>query len=429
VRFRSVWQRVLGLVHTVVEGVDVDAKEHAVVISVRPTARARQRCGRCGRRSPWYDRGEGRRRWRSLDLGITKAYLEADAPRVECRRHGPTVAAVPWARHRAGHTRAFDDTVAWLAVACSKSAVKDLMRVAWASVGAIIERVSADIEATVDRLEGLRRIGIDEISHKRGHKYLTVVVDHDTRRLVWAGPGRSDAALEAFFDLLGPTRAALVTHVSADAAPWIARVVEKHCPRAVRCADPFHIVAWATEALDEVRRAAWNQARGGRPQAQASRDRQARPRKGHELKGVRWALWKNPQDLTARQRHQLEWIAGNHPSIWRAYRLKEGLRYVFAVKGEEGKEALGRWLSWAARSRLAPFVELAKKIRKHRPEIEASLEHGLSQGLTESINAKIRLLIRVAYGFQGPEPLIALALLSLGGQRPMLPGRRRPTEE
>jgi transposase len=96
---------------------------------------------------------------------------------------------------------------------------------------------------------------------------------------------------------------------------------------------------------------------------------------------------------------------------------------VFAVKGAEGKEALDRWLSWARRSQLPSFVYLAKGITKHREAIEANLEHGLSQGLIESTNTKIRLLTRIAFGFQGPQPLIALALLALGSHPPQLPGR------
>ena len=127
-----------------------------------------------------------------MDLGTTKVFLEADAPRVRCRTHGVTVAAVPWARHGAGHTRDFDDLAAWLAVRTSKSAVMELLRVAWRTVGSIVTRVNADIDATVDRLDGLRRIGIDEISYKRGHRYLIVVVDHDTRpaRVGRTGPQR-----------------------------------------------------------------------------------------------------------------------------------------------------------------------------------------------------------------------------------------------
>ena len=205
-RNKSVWERACGLVETVVEGVEFDDSADTIVVAVRPTARARGRCGQCRRRSSRYDAGEGRRRWRALDFGTTRVFLEADAPRVRCREHGVIVAAVPWARHRAGHTRDFDALAAWLAVRTSKSAVMELLRVAWRTVGAIVTRVNADIDATIDRLEGLRRIGIDEISYKRGHRYLIVVVDHDTGRLVWAGPGRNDTALHVFFDELGPER-------------------------------------------------------------------------------------------------------------------------------------------------------------------------------------------------------------------------------
>lgn len=425
-RNKSVWQHACGLTQTVVEGVDFDEAAEAVVVCVRPTARARGRCGRCGRRSPRYDHGEGRRRWRALDLGSNRVFLEGDAPRVRCPDHGPTVSAVPWARHGARHTRDFDDQAAWLAVRTSKSAVKELLRVAWRTVGAIVERVNAEVDARIDRLDGLRRIGIDEISYKRGHRYLTVVVDHDTGRLVWAEPGRDDATLHRFFDALGPERAAQLTHVSADMADWIARVVAHRAPAAVRCADPFHVVAWAIEALDIERRRAWNDARHRRHQTGTLR----RPRSGGTALSIaraRYALWKNPDDLTGAQEQQLDWIAKTDPRLWRAYLLKEGLRYVFAVKGEEGKEALDEWIAWARRSRLPSFVQLQRPITAKRAAIDAALEHRLSQGLVESTNTKIRLLTRVAFGFHGPKPLIALAMLALGSHPPRLPGRNRPT--
>lgn len=421
-RNKSVWEHACGLTRSIVEKVEFDEATHAIVVSARPVARARQRCGRCDRRSPRYDHGEGRRRWRALDLGTTKVFIEAAAPRVRCREHGVTVAAVPWARHDAGHTRDFDDLAAWLAVRTSKSAVMELLRVAWRTVGSIVTRVNADIDATVDRLEGLRRIGIDEISYKRGHRYLIVVVDHDRGRLVWAGPGRNDAALHVFFDELGPERSALLTHVSADMADWIARVVATRAPNAVRSADPFHVVAWAIDALDVERRRAWNTATGRRRSESARR----RPRStgdAQHLARSRYALWKNPGDLTGRQRHQLEWISKTDPRLWRAYLLKEGLRYVFAVKGDEGKHALDHWMSWARRSRIPAFVQLQRKIVTHRAAIDVALETGLSQGLVESTNTKIRLLTRVAFGFHGHEPLIALAMLALGTQPPRLPGR------
>jgi transposase len=306
------------------------------------------------------------------------------------------------------------------------------MRIAWRTVGAIVSRVWADTEKSVDRFDGLRRIGIDEISYKRHHKYLTVVVDHDSGRLLWAAPGRDKATLRGFFETLGVQRCAQITHVSADAAEWIAAVVAERCPTAVLCADPFHVVAWATEALDTERRRAWNDARAlARTEPRWGRGRPASTtaaRPGREqargLKGARYALWKNPEDLTERQTAKLAWIAKTDPRLHRAYLLKEGLRHVFSVKGEEGKQALDRWLSWARRCRIPVFVELAGRITKHRHAINAALEHGLSQGLIESTNTKIRLLTRIAFGFRSPEALIALAMLALGGHRPDLPGRK-----
>jgi transposase len=423
VRNKSVWVQACGLTRTVVECVDVDEVLGVLVVSVRPASRARSRCGLCGRRSPGFDRGEGRRRWRALDAGTMKVFIEAEAPRVRCPDHGVTVAQVPWARHGAGHTRDFDDQAAWLAVHVSKAAVVEVLRIAWRTVGAIIGRVNADIDATVDRLAGLRRIGIDEISYKRGHRFLTVVVDHDTGRLVWAAPGMHDDTLHRFFDQLGDQRAGLLTHVSADSAAWIARVVTKRAPNAVRCADPFHVVMWASDALDVERRRAWNDASGRRRVDPTTGRREDATGAARSVKRSRYALWKNPENLTPRQREQLDWIAKTDPRLWRAYLLKEALRYVFAVKGDEGKGALDRWISWARRSRLPAFVDLQRRIVAHRAAIDATLDSGLSNALVESTNTKIRLLTRVAFGFHGPEPLIALALLALGGHTPHLPGR------
>ena len=427
----SLWRCLLGVEKTVVERVEFDEDAELLVLHVRPTARQRGRCGVCARRSPGYDPGPGRRRWRALDLGTMRAELEAEAPRVSCRTHGVVVASVPWARHDAGHTYAFDDQVAWLATQASKSTVTELMRIAWRTVGSIITRVWADIDAQHDRFAGLRRIGIDEISYKKGHKYLMVVVDHDTRRLVWAAPGRTSATVGEFFDLLGDERCAQITHVSADGADFIDTIVAERCPAAVRVADPFHVVRWATDALDEVRRGAWNDARAlARTEPKRGRGRprtDAPPRPGGErakaLKGARYSLWKNPENLTENQQVKLAWIAATDPRLYRAYLLKEGLRVVFQLPHDEAIEALDRWISWARRCRIPACVKLQKSIVKHRARILAAIEHNLSNGLIESTNTKIRLITRIAFGFKSPEALIALALLTLGGHRPALPGR------
>ena len=415
-RFAKLWRQVLGVERTVVEAVVFDEEARGVVASVRPRKGATRRCGKCGRRCVWEDNGEGRRRWRTLDLGCIPAYLEADAPRVRCPEHGVVVVAFPWARHRARHTLMFEDQVAWLAAHCSRSAVEALMRVAWRSVGAIAARVVADAHGRADPLEGLRRIGIDEVAYKKGHRYLIVIVDHDSGRLIWAAPGRDKATLNRFFDALGKSRCAKLREVSADGAEWITDVVRSRCLNARMNMDAFHIVKWATDALDEVRRDVWNAARrdvGDRALAD-------------QLKGCRYALWKNPENLTGRQRGKLAWVAATNNQLYRAYLLKEELRLVIKIKGEEGVALLAHWLAWAARCQIPAFVELGAKVRRHRTAIEESLRSGTSNALVESTNTKIRVLTRVASGFRSPDALIAMAMLAVGGVCPDLPGRATP---
>jgi transposase len=330
--------------------------------------------------------------------------------RVTCPDHGVTVAAVPWARHGAGHTRAFDDTVAWLATHTSKTAVVELMRIAWRTVGAIVARVVDDARTARDPFDGLTRIGIDEISFRRGHKYLMVVVDHDTGRLVWAAEGHDRPTLQQFFDLLGPERCAKIRLVTADAAEWIAACALDACENATLCLDPFHVVRWATDALDVVRRWVWNALRRLGVHRQAAR-----------LKGCRYALWKNPEHLTDRQHAKLAWIADHNQSLYRAYLMKEQLRLVFAHRDAEAVALLDAWLSWARRSQIPAFVALYHRIKRHRDGIVASVTHGVSNGLTESVNTKLRLLTRIAYGFRSTDNLIALCLLDRGGHCPPLP--------
>jgi transposase len=412
VRQAIVWARLFGVSGAVVEGVELDESLGAAVARVRVRRGQRRRCGVCGRRCSLYDQGEGRRQWRALDLGTTRAFVEADAPRVSCPKHGVVVARVPWARHDSRFTKDFEEQCAWLAVHVSKTTLAELVRVTWRTVGRIIGRVVEERSAEVDHLEGLRKIGIDEVSFRRGQRYLTVVVDHETARVVWVQEGRDEATLERFFDRLGPKRAAALRFVTADGAQWIKNVLERRCPRAKVCLDPFHVVSWATDALDQVRRVVWNEAR-----------RSGQTSLARELKGARYALWKNPDDLTRRQTAKLADIARINKPLYRAYLLKEQLREIFRLPFPAAVALLDHWLAWARRSRLAPFVRLARSIRSHQATIVSTLQYGLSNARVESVNTRIRLLTRIAFGFHSSHPLIAMVLLALGGLCPPLPGR------
>lgn len=415
-RTTRVWRRVLGVEHTVIESVELETDERGqelLVARVRVKAGAARRCSRCQRRCPGYDTSPAPRRWRGLDLSTTQVYLEATTSRVSCREHGVVVAAVPWARPGSRFTAAFEDTAAWLVCHATLAVVAMLLRVAWRSVADIITRVVADRAGKIDRRAGLRRIGIDEISYRKGQRYLLVVVDHDTGRLVWAGKNRNAATLNRFFDDLGSERAGQLTHVSADGAQWIHDVVAARAPAAVLCLDAFHVVAWATEALDQVRRAmvARLRANGHHDEATA-------------LKASRWALLKNPPNLTGDQRTTLAGIAKANGGLYRAYLLKEQLRAIFqAVQLADARGLLGGWIAWAQRCRLEPFVKLAKTIKKYQTLILNAVEHGLSNARSEATNTHLRLLTRRAYGYHSPDALIAMADLTRGGLCPALPGR------
>jgi len=431
VRDVSLWRDLLRLEHTVVEGVDFDGERGELVISTRPSARRRGRCGRCRAPARGYDAGRGRRRWRALDFATIRVYLEADAPRVRCTQHGVVVAHVPWARHGARSTYGFEDQVAWLVTKTSLSTVAELMRVAWRTVNGILTRVWNEIAVQVDLLDGLTRIGIDEVSWRRHQRYLLAVVDHDTGRLVWAGKGNTTATVQSFFDALGPARCGQITHISADAAPYIAKTAAANCPQAVRVADPFHVVKWANDALGEVRLEVWRETRRiaransrGRGRAPVDADEEFPAyQRVRILTRSRYALWKNPENLTTHQQARLDWIAKTDPRLWRAYQLKEGLRAVLRLPIAEARIAIDAWCRSARRCRIAQFVDLARMVAEQRGPILAAIEHGLSNAISESINTRIRLRNRIAFGIKDPDALISLLMLTLSGHTPALPGR------
>jgi transposase len=415
VRTTRVWRRVLGVEHTVIERVDLESDGRGgevLIAQVRPKAGVARRCSRCGRRCAGYDISAQPRRWRSLDLGTTRVFLQATTRRVSCPEHGVVVAAVPWARAGSRFTTAFEDTCAWLVCHAALSVVAVLLRVAWRSVSDIVARVLAARSQASDRLAGLRRIGIDEISYRKGQRYLLVVTDHDTGRLVWAGTDRTAATLRQFFDDLGPDRAAALTHISADGAEFIHTVVAERAPKAVLCLDAFHVVAWATKALDEVRRALAAQLR-----------RTGHPDQATTIKHTRWALLKNPPELTGDQRTTLAAIAKDNGALYRAYLLKEQLRMIFQADLPEARALLAGWISWARRSRIPAFARLTKTITRFRDLILNALEHGLSNARSEATNTHLPLLTRRAYGYHSPDSLIAMADLTRGGLCPPLPGR------
>lgn len=410
-RVRTVFNRMLGLDGASVVGVVFTGD--GVVVTVRRSAVV-HRCP-CGCRVPGrYDRSV--RRWRHVDACGLKVWLEAEIARIwcpDCER--VRTEDVPWARPGARHSRAFEDTVAWLATRMDKTSLAQLMRCSWEAVDRIVGRVV--VERLEDsRLDGLVRIGIDEISYLRGHRYLTVVVDHDSGRVVWVGKGHGVDTIAAFYRELGFLRRKRLRAVTMDGSGVYISVTQAMAPRAVICIDPFHVIKWTNEALDSAFRnsaiptlkAQMKQARTNAPWRKA-----------------RFALRAGRQKLRSEHHAILKVIRAERTELHKVYVLKEELRDLFQIiDPSQARAYLDSWVQRAAGSGSAAFRSLAQKIVRHADGIIAAVELGLSNSRSEGVNTKIRVIQRRGYGHPKAQSLATMIYLCCSGIQVSLPTQR-----
>jgi transposase len=400
VRVTTAFKRLLRLPGASV--IDVGFTADGVIVTVRLRRRRRvcAQCGQTGRRLEIHDRRV--KRWRHLDLGANRCVIECELRRLRCRDCGVHLEPVPWARPGARHTRDFEDTVAWLAQQMAKTPITRLLRVGWRTVGEIVTRVVAD-QLDERRLEGLVCIGVDEISWRRHHRYLTSVADHATGAIVWCRPGRNSATLSEFFAQLGERKDS-IRAISIDMSGEYQRAIRAAVPDAEICFDPWHVCRLASRATDQVRRDEWN-----------AHERSHTPT-GRWVKGTRWSLLKASENQTIHQLATLAEVQRENRRLYRAFLLREELRLLYHLDDPGlAPEHLDAWLAWATRSRLRPFVRLARTLREHRDGILAAIRLGLSNGRLEGLNSKIRLISHRSFGFHSADALIALVYLCCTG--------------
>lgn len=398
-RTTTLLRSLLGLEDTRVLDVSFDVE--GLVVDVAPTWRV-ARCSECGEACPGYDRDRDRR-WRHLDLAGMQLHLRYDIRRVRCPRCGIRVERVPWADHGSWFTRPFEDHVGYLAQRSDKTTVSGLMRTAWKTVGAIIQRVVARHQRG-DALDGLTHIGVDELSYRRHHEYITVVVDHVRGAVVWASPGKNADTLKAFFAELGAERCGKLEAVTIDMSKAYIQAVTECSPNAQIVFDRFHVQRLAQDAVDEVRR---DEARA----ASSADERKS-------LKGTRWSLLKSFWNLSLFDSNRLASLQRDNKRLYRAYLLKEALVAVLDCRWEWfARKKLDEWIRWARRSRLAPFVRIAGTVREYADGILAYVRSGLSNGRTEGLNGKARTITRRSFGFHDAHGLIALLKLCCSGIR------------
>lgn len=418
--------------------------EPSLVVHVHVCKKERWKCPVCGRRCHVHDYACGEAFWRSMDFGPVAVRIGAKVPRITCPEHGVATASVPWARRGSRFTTDFAFSAAWMVKGgLSKKKVAELMRVDWDTVGRLVDLVWHELEPDVKkRFDGLVRIGIDETSYRKGHSYITIVVNHDTNTVVWAHKGHGKEVLDLFFGELSQEQRESILVVTGDGARWITDSMKEYCPNADRCVDPFHVVEWANDALDSVRLDSWRRARIAlldlQRKAREAKKSKADGQDGlraeikdakkavEELKNSKYALGKNEQNLTERQRERLSMIQSEDGPLARGHRLKERLKTVFALKDPDlAEEYLDKWIRSAQHCRIAAFVELQRKIRRHREHILNTIRFGLSNARIEAMNNKIKLLLRIAYGFRNFDTMISLVMLFCSSIEIPWPGRKR----
>jgi transposase len=292
---------------------------------------------------------------------------------------------MPWVSGKQRMSRALMVTLATWARTLPWLQVARLFRCSWSTVAAAVDEAVAYGLAHRD-LEGLSHIGIDEISRKRGHVYVTNVYDLTRKRLIWSGEGRSRETLVAFFDFLGPQKTTALTGICCDMWQPYIDVIKNRAPQAVLVFDKFHIVRHLMHAVDQVRR---DEITDKGPAHKAL------------MYKTRYIWLKNPWNLTEPQAMRLGELERLNLKINRAYLLKELFRYFWDYrKAGWAKKYLKQWFWWATHSRLVPMRQFAWMLRRHEDDILNYFRMPIDNGTVEGLNNKAKLVIHKAYGFR-----------------------------
>jgi transposase len=398
-RMTTVLNKLLRMQGLWVRGLKIRWEQQELWVVVEPRWRV-HRCGCCGRRArPRHDRAW--RSWRHLDVFGWRCLLRYQIWRVRCSRCGVRTEKVPWAAAGSRFTRDFEQQVAWLAQRCDLTAVTEYFRVSWSSVRRIVDRVVEQAWDADSALDGLRVIGVDEISYRRHHHYLTVVVDHASGRVVWAGKDRKAKTLLRFFRALGPERAAQLEAISADMWEPYLIVLRRKAPQARIIFDRFHIVRHLNNAVTKVRQ---------------QLIREADPQTRRDLKNTRFPVLKLPSSRTPEDRRVLEEQVRGNRQLYRAMLLKDDFMDLYSYEREGwARRFLNGWLRRAMYSKIEQIKKVARMIRNHLDGVLGWVQWQISNGRLEGMNNRIRLLSHRSFGLHSAQALISLVYLCCSG--------------
>ena len=392
----------LGLQHWFVETVTETA---AGDLRLRLARRLPQHtCPRCGTKTiSGYDHEE--RQLRDLSMSGKVVYLVVPQWRILCRRCAAVVTeGMDLCDPGQGLTRRYEQFIARLCEVLPLRAIAQLEGLSWSTV-VRIDRKYLQLRKQAHEFDDLRKLCIDEVAYRKGQRYVTVVSDLQTRRVVWVGKGREKATVAAFFQAIGPAKTAQIECFAMDMSAAYIAAVEEGAPQAFIIYDHFHIIKYVNEAVDQVRRDEQSKA------DQAGKE---------ALKHKRFVLLRRERDLPMDQRVSLWELYTLNESIAISHILKEDFFTLFECKTiEQAARFLDAWIGRARESKLAPFARLCEQLDRWRDGLLNYFIHRISNGLAEAINNNINVLKRAARGFRDLEYFMLKILQRCGNLPPL----------
>lgn len=368
-----------------VKTVDLKLAEKKVEIELGWQWGSAAKCPECKRECSIHDRAP-ERTWRHLDTMQFTTLIRARTPRADCPEHGVKTMMVPWAAPQGRFTLHFERFAIEVLLACaSVSQACELLGIGWESAHEIMKRAVAR-GLTGRQLEGMKHLGMDEKSFKRGQSYITLLTDLEASRVLDVVEARTIAAAEQLWQTLTPKQKQTVEAVAVDMWEPFIKTIEQQVPDADIVHDKFHVSKYLGEAVDKVRRQEHKELMG----------------QGDEtLKGSRQLWLYNPENFSAEQRSEFAQLKDLNLKVARAWAAKELFtRFWDYQEAGWARRFFKDWLGWVSRSRLQPMVEVGRLLQRHLDNLLTYLKHHITNAVTEGLNSKIQSIKSAARGFR-----------------------------
>lgn len=376
-----------------------DHRDRTLHIFVKPYKNG-CRCPDCNQRGKIVQTLKNRQ-WRDVPFGRWKVILNYAPREIRCRIHGRVQEVIPWATINARVTYRFEYLMLRYASVMTQKQAAELLRIPASTLAELLHRTIKNLRKG-RKIRGLKRIGIDEISYRKGHKYITLVYDLDRSCVVWIGEGKGRATIDRFFeDNLSQYQRDKIKIATCDMSQAYLGAIKHHCKNAELVLDRFHVMKALNDHVDKVRKEEWRKLT----------DKDERK----ALKGMRWLLYKHPSNRSKKDTRTINELRRANRRIHRAWVLKDEFNQLWEYSSRTwAKKFLRKWCTTAMRSQLEPIKKFVATVRCHEKEMLNFVGTRVTNATGEGINRVIRMVKNQASGFRNVNNFMDMIYLTVG---------------